>query len=78
MHVADDVEWSVLVLQVGPQRRPFDGDLFHLFRRVKDEDVPKALSPQPPQRPPKLLRLPAHYSRPERPVGSSLVPGQAY
>src|SRR5947207_4603513 len=57
MNVANDVEGTVLLLLVVPQRLSFKGRSIHLFRRVEHKHVAKSLTLQSPQRAPELLAL---------------------
>ena len=77
VHVTDDVERAVLVLQVGPHRQALDGNRLDLFRGVEHEHVPEALAFQSAKRPPELLSLLAHNPRSKRPVGTPFVAGYA-
>ena len=49
MHVANDVEGTMLVALVVPKRLALDGDGFNLLRRRKLVHVTKAFALQPPQ-----------------------------
>jgi hypothetical protein len=57
MHVADEVEWTVIVLPVISQRRPLDRDRFDFLWRFQDDDVAKSFTFQRSERPSQLGSL---------------------
>ena len=73
MNVANDVEGTVLLLLVVPQRLSFKDRSIHLFRRVEHKHMAKALKLQAPQRAPELLALLANHVRAKIAVGPLLV-----
>src|SRR5258706_1775701 len=73
VHVADDVERSMLMPQVVPERLTLDDKTFEIFRLLKDVKVPKSFSLQATQRTPHLLRLITDNMRPEIAVGTCAI-----
>jgi len=74
MDVADNVERSVLIPPVNPERLALhDGRIDRLFR-LQREDVSKAFSLQEPLRPTHLVALPMDDILPHGAVGAQLVP----
>ena len=76
VHVADDVERSVLVLQVVPERLALDADGIHLLGGGEHEDVAEALALEATERPAELLSLLTNDVGPEVPVLATAVPLQ--
>ena len=65
MDIPDDVEGSVLVLQVIPERLPLDLGRLYFFRRMQHVNMAKSFTLQIPQGPAQLLRLLANDVWPE-------------
>src|SRR6185436_118305 len=57
VHVADDVEWSMLVFAIVPEWLAFDHDCVDVFRRGQFVNVAKAFALQVANRAPQLLLL---------------------
>src|SRR5829696_2182461 len=57
VHVADNVEWPMLVLKVVPEWLPFDNNVFDLSHAGKLENVTKAFALEISQRTSQLLTL---------------------
>src|SRR3954463_6981829 len=73
MHVPNDVERPVLVLEIIPKWLTHDADRRDLFRSGQSENMPKSFPLQSAQRPPQLLRLVSNHVRTKLPVWSVLV-----
>ena len=57
MHVSDDIERTVFVFQIVPERLAFDLDSVDLFRRRENSNVTKAFTPEIAQGLPQSLAL---------------------
>ena len=55
VHVADNVEGSVIGSDIGPKRRPLYNRRIHLRRRFHDVNLPETLLPQAAQAAPQGL-----------------------
>jgi hypothetical protein len=73
MDVPDDVEGTVLVLEVVPERLPFDSGPVDFLGRGEDEDVPESLVLQVSERAAQGLRVLPRHVRSEWPLGPVLV-----
>ena len=73
MDVADDVEGTVIVPSVVPQRLAFEGGRLDLLFAGEHEDPVEALSTKPPQRPAQLRLLVAQHVRAELSVRARSV-----
>src|SRR6266567_2929045 len=74
MHVANNIERSVLVLQVVPQRLPLDDRAFDFLERFEHENMAKALPLKTAQGPMQLLGLLPNDMRTKVAVRPPLVP----
>src|ERR1700730_17582163 len=73
MHVPDDVERSVLMLQVVPKRLSHERGRGDLLWTRQHEDMTEAFAFKPPKRTPQLLGLVSDDVRAELPVGPTLI-----
>src|SRR5687768_6062384 len=74
MHITDDVERPLLMLEVIPEWLAFDRHRVHLFGRRDLEYVAEAFALEVPQRTAELLALLPHDVRAEVSVGPLSVP----
>ena len=73
MHVADDVEWSMVLLAVVPEWLTFNNDCFNLFRFREFVDMTKAFTFEIAQRASQLLTLLADYMWSKTAIGSFAI-----
>src|SRR6266498_2697824 len=74
MYVADNIERTMIVTAVIPQRLAFDRRRFDFFRRVENEDMPKPFSLEHAQRTAQLLPLLSDHVGTEIAIGSVAIP----
>src|SRR6266496_1216136 len=73
VNITDDVERPMLMLQIVPERLPFDEYIINLFRRREFEDVPKAFALQVANRSAQLLALLPDHVRSKIAISAALV-----
>src|SRR5215216_1978641 len=73
MYVTDNVERSMLLLAVVPERLAFDSDCGHLFRLREFVDVTKAFTFEIAQRASQLLALLPYYMWTKTAIGSFAI-----
>jgi hypothetical protein len=73
MYVTDNIEWSMLLLAVVPERLPFDSDCCNLFRCREFVDVTKAFAFEIAQRASQLLTLLPDYVWSKTTIGSLAI-----
>src|SRR5690606_26131481 len=73
VHIADDVERTVLVRAIVPERHALHRDGIDLLGALEDVYVPKAFLVESPDRPAQISRLRADDVRAEVPVGARPV-----